>query len=101
MPRLPAGAPPAPSDRLLGSVSGETPPPDARAGPADPRQRGAGAAGGGAQKTLGGGRAMRNWILAILCGLLLAGCATSAIYLRHPDGRKAKCGPYFVGGGAL
>lgn len=30
------------------------------------------------------------WITAVL----LAGCATSPVYLRHPDGRTAKCGPY-------
>jgi hypothetical protein len=35
--------------------------------------------------------------LVLLCAVL-TGCS-SAIQLRHPDGRTAQCGPYHVGAG--
>lgn len=31
--------------------------------------------------------------VALLCAWVLAGC-TTAVIMRHPDGRVAKCGPY-------
>lgn len=36
-------------------------------------------------------------LLWLLCAMF-TGCS-SAIELRHPDGRRAQCGPYHVGGG--
>ena len=40
---------------------------------------------------------MRHGAMWLLCALLLTGC-TSAISLRHQDGRKVECGPFWADG---
>lgn len=36
----------------------------------------------------------KRWAaVGLLCAWVLAGC-TSAVTLRHPDGRSVRCGPY-------
>jgi hypothetical protein len=41
---------------------------------------------------------MRRLALALGAALLLSGCYTSAIKLRHPDGRTAICGDSYAVG---
>ena len=37
---------------------------------------------------------MTRSTLTVLLVLLLTGCATTPILMRHPDGRTTQCGPY-------
>ena len=39
-----------------------------------------------------------RWIVAWALGAFLVLGCTSAITLRHPDGRTARCGPYYYSG---